>query len=288
MQKVIALDIGGTQCRAALFEGERIAWRAVVPTRGQEGPTAMVDAVADMLGSVRGHEAPVGVAIAGQVAAGRVTAHNEALLRGWKSWPLQEALAARLGREVEVVNDARAAAWGEYCAGSGQGCSEFAFVTVSTGVGAGLVLGGRLHLAGNGMDAELGESLVDDDGLTLENLASGTALGRLGAHHGYVDARGLFDAADAGDERAELLVREGIRALARKIADMVVLVGITRCAIGGGVGLRPGYIERLRQELHRLPPLYHHEIIPARLGGDAGLHGVAAWMRDRTPTAPKG
>lgn len=288
MDKVIALDIGGTQSRAALFEDERIAWRAVVPTPGQQGPQAMLDAVVDMLGSVRTHDAKVGVAIAGQVAGGRVTAHNDALLRGWNAWPLQQALAARLDRDVCVINDARAAAWGEYCSGSGQGCTEFAFVTVSTGIGAGLVLGGRLHLAGNGMDAELGEVLVDDDGLTLENLACGTALGKLAARHGYVDARGLFDAADAGDERAELLVREGVRVLARKLAGLAVLLGITRCAVGGGVGLRPGYIERLRQELHRLPALYHHEIIPARLGGDAGLHGVAAWVRDQSPPAPEG
>ncbi len=273
--RVIALDVGGTHSRAAVFDGGRMVWRRSLPTPGQAGPQAMVDTMAELLHPLDATAAPVGVAIAGQVRGGSVTAHNAGILKDWRDFPLEQALAERLGRRVRVLNDARAAAWAEYCLGAGKGCRDFLFVTVSTGLGAGLVLGGRLHLAGNGLDAELGETLVAG-GQTLENVASGTALGLVAAGLGFRDARALADAADAGDERAIAPWRDAIRQLALKLADLSVLLGIERTAIGGGVGLRPGYVEQLREELHRLPPLYHHEIIRAELGADAGLHGVAA------------
>jgi len=206
---------------------------------------------------------------------GRVTAHNGVILKGWQSFPLGEALSQALARPVRVFNDARAAAWAEYCFGAGRGCSEFLFVTVSTGVGAGLVLNGRLHLARNGLDAELGETLASD-GWMLEAHASGTALTQLAAQHGYASGQALCDAADAGDASAQAHYRRGIRELALKLADLSVMLGIQRTAIGGGLGLRAGYVERLREEMARLPALNRHEIIGAQLGADAGLHGVAA------------
>jgi len=279
VKHVIALDIGGTHSRAALVEARRVVWRADAPTPGQQGPDAMLATLVELLTPLRDVVAPVGAAIAGQVAEGCVTAHNAGILRGWDRYPLAQVLAARLARPVHVFNDARAAAWAEYRFGAGRGCSEFLFVTVSTGVGAGLVLNGRLHLARNGLDAELGEALCAD-GATLEEQASGSALGRLAQRVGRADARALCDAADAGDAAAETLLRDTIRELARKLADLRVMLGIERSAIGGGLGLRPGYLERLREELHRLPALYHHEMMRAELGADAGLHGVAALVEE--------
>lgn len=272
---MIALDVGGTHSRAALFDGGRMRWRGSLPTPGQAGPEAMVETMTELLQPLHDVPAPVGVAIAGQVQGGTVTAHNPGLLSGWDHFPLARALAARSGRTVRVFNDARAAAWAEYRQGAGRGCRDFLFVTISTGLGAGLVLGGRLHLAGNGLDAELGETLVAG-GQTLENVASGTALGLAAGRLGFRDARALADAADAGDARAAAPWRDAIRQLAWKLADLSVMLGIERTAVGGGVGLRPGYVGQLREELHRLPRLYHHEIMRAELGADAGLHGVAA------------
>jgi N-acylmannosamine kinase len=176
---------------------------------------------------------------------------------------------------VHIINDARAAAWGEYVNGAGRGCREFCFVTVSTGVGAGLILGGRLHLARNGLDGELGETRAAD-GRPMEAHASGTALTRVAEELGLKDARALCDAADAGDARAEAALQHAIAVLAAKLGDLSVLLGITRTAIGGGLGLRAGYLARLRQAMNALPPLYRHELVPAALGDDGGLLGVAA------------
>jgi len=283
VSRVIALDIGGTHSRAALVEGGTITWRAHVPTPAQDGPEAVVATLTDLLRAERSEPAlPIGVAIAGFVERGCVTAH--AGLPGWQAFPLATRLSEHWGRPVQVFNDARAAAWGEYQHGAGRGCSEFCFVTVSTGVGAGLVLGGRLHRARNGLDAELGETLAAD-GRPMEEHASGTALTREAHALGYANASALCDAADAGEPRAEAALQHAVAVLAAKLADLSVLLGITRTAVGGGLGLRPGYLPRLRAALQALPPLYHHELVPATLGCDAGLRGVAALM-DRPPTAP--
>ena len=275
MSKAIALDVGGTHSRAALFEHGQIVWRASAATPARQGPQAMLATMVELLVPLHSVQAPIGVAIAGQVADGCVTAHNPDILSGWQAYPLAQALSERMARPVRIVNDARAAAWGEYCFGAGRGCDEFLFLTVSTGVGAGLVLNRRLHLARNGLDAEIGETLTAD-GRTLEAHASGSALGELARRHGWADARALCDAADAGDAIAEAHLRAGIREVANKLADLTVMLGIQRTVVGGGVGLRPGYVERLREELQRLPALYRHEMMRAELGADAGLHGAAA------------
>jgi len=279
MGQVIALDVGGTHSRAALFDDAQIVWRDSVPTPSQQGPEVMLAAMLGLLAPLRDIDAPLGVAIAGRVVDGCVTADTPALVRGWHAFPLARTLAERLARPVRVLNDARAAAWGEFCFGAGRGCSEFLFVTVSTGVGAGLVLDGRLHLARNGFDAELGDTLAAD-GQTLEAHASGAAMAQRAVALGFTDGKALCDAADGGDVRAETVLREGIRELATKLADASVMLGVQRSAIGGGLGLRPGYVERLRDELERFPALHRHELVRAELGADAGLHGVAALLRE--------
>jgi N-acylmannosamine kinase len=276
MNKAVVLDVGGTRMRAAVAEGGRLLWRAQRPTPTRDGPEGVLTAIVDLLAPVAAEDAALAAAIAGQVDAdGRVTMHNRAIFPGWQAWPLRERLAARLGRPVRVLNDARAAAWGEYLHGAGRGCSEFMFVTVSTGVGAGLVLGGRLHLAANGLDAELGETLTAD-GRPLEALASGSTLDHAARERGWADASAWCNAADAGDAAAEALLQHGVDELARKLADLTVLLGVQRTAVGGGLGLRPGYLARLQRALQRWPVLYRHELVPAELGPDAGLVGAAA------------
>lgn len=275
MNQFIALDIGGSKSRIALIENGVIARRNEIETASAEGPDAMLAQMVDLVRSLDRYDAPVGVAITGQIVAGHVTAHNPALLPGWREYPLRAKMSEVLGRPIAVVNDARAAAWGEYLYGAGRGLSEFLFLTVSTGVGAGLVLNGRLHLAKNGFDAEIGEMLMQD-GATLEDHASGTALGRYAAQFGYAGAKELCDEADAGDMRAEDVYMHGIREIARKLADLAVMLGIERVALGGSVGLRPGYLERLRREMQTFRPIQRYEIARAMLGADAGLHGVAA------------
>jgi len=274
MKKEIVFDIGGTQSRIALFDNGKLVWRDQLTTPSQAGPEAMLDSMAQLFIPVASHDALVGVAITGHIKDGCVTAHNQAILSDWQSYPLQQRLAEKLMRPVSVFNDARAAAWGEFRFGNGQECDDFLFLTVSTGVGAGLILNRRLHIAKNGFDAEIGEMLTAD-GKTLENHASGTALNQLALQHGYDDARSLCDAADQGDPQANALYQHGINEIAKKLADLAVMVGIQRVAVGGSVGLRSGYLDRLRLAMSQYPAIYQIEFVAAQLGHDAGLVGAA-------------
>ncbi|MET3107745.1 N-acylmannosamine kinase [Oxalobacteraceae bacterium GrIS 2.11] len=281
MKQVIVFDIGGTQSRIALLENNQIIWRDQLATPGQDGPAAMLDVMAQLYQQLSHLDAPVAVAVTGQIVDGCVTAHNPALLPGWDSYPLQQRLSEKLDRTVLIYNDARAAAWGEYRFGTGQGCHEFLFLTVSTGIGAGLILNRRLHLAKNGFDAEIGE-MKTEGGITLEDRASGSALNALAIQHGYADAKAFCDAAERGDARANTLYRHGIAEIAKKLADLAVMLGIQRVAVGGSVGLRPGYLQRLETEMNSYPAIYRFELLAARLGHDAGLYGAAALATEQS------
>ncbi len=287
VNQVIAFDIGGTNSRIALFEHGKIVWRDEAPTPAQQGPQAMIETMLTLLRPICAVNASIGVAIAAQVVGDVVNAGNESILRGWNNFPLAAALAEktlRTANMISVVNDARAAAWGEYVGGSGCGSEQFLFVTISTGIGAGLVLNGRLHLARNGYEAELGETRTET-GAMLEDLASGTALARVALQNGYASGKLLCDAADAGDSRAEALYRHGIKEVAKKLADLVVMLGVEKVAIGGGLGLRPGYLQRLNDEMRKFPRIYHCTLVAASLGHDAGLCGVAALTKRDYPVA---
>ncbi|MBZ9749425.1 ROK family protein [Deinococcus sp. HMF7604] len=285
---LLALDIGGTSLRAALVDGRRVIERRQTATPRPAAPDAVLDIVLELARPLAAQARAVGVACAGAVAGGRVTATAAHTFPGWVDIPLAETLGAGLGLPAAALNDARAAAWGEYVAGAGKGTTEFMFVTVSTGVGAGLVLGGRLHLAANGLDAELGFVQVpavwgegDPTPLgclgPLEFETSGTALGAQAAALGLADARALCDAAETGHEAAGAAYDHSAALLAWKCADVAALLGVTRVALGGSVGLRPGYLARVRAALTCFPVRYQPELVHAALGADAGLIGAALW-----------
>ncbi|MFK7603957.1 ROK family protein [Deinococcus sp. SM5_A1] len=286
---LLALDIGGTSMRAALMQAGQITRRAEVRTPKPSTPDAVIAAALELAAPLAPDAAAVGVACAGAVAAGRVTATAVHTFPGWTDIPLEGQIGAVLNLPCAALNDARAAAWGEYAAGAGRGTGEFMFITVSTGVGAGLVLGGRLHLAGNGLDAELGfvsvpavwkrgaeVSPLGELG-PLEFETSGTALGAQALALGLTDARALADAAESGDTQADLIYRRSAALIAWKIADIAALLGVTRVALGGSVGLRAGYLDRVRGSLGQFPPRYQPEVVHAELGADAGLIGAGLW-----------
>lgn len=285
---VLAADLGGTNMRAALVDGSgEILERREEPTPpGTDGPAAFVELLRSVLGESGARGAVVGVP--GRVHYERgCLEHAPNLPAAWGPALDASVLADRLGIPVEIGNDADLAAVGEARFGAGRGFEDVAFLTISTGVGAGVVLGGRL-VRGRRSLAEVGHTVVDRtaaaDGrpFTFEDLASGTALGRLAAEAG-LDMEGEEVVARVRDGDAEArgvwnaLVRSvgiGVANLAHAFAPEVVVVG-------GGVGLVGDLLlEPVRSALHRYGPKGLREpieIVPAVLGDDAGLVGAAAW-----------
>ncbi len=273
---IAALDIGGTKISVALVDAATILERHEVQTPEIATPEAVCTAAINLLEPFKTRVSSLGVAATGRVANGRVTALNSKTLTGWNDFDLQTTFQKALNLETIVLNDADAAAWGEAAFGAGVGVRDFVFVTISTGIGGGLILNSRLHTTPFGLQADLGFTLIN--GVPLEFLASGTALDHYAVARGWTDARDVIANAPT-DSGANAKLEESASLIAQKIADLRVALGITRAVIGGGLGLADGYLERLKHNLSKLPELYQLELVPAALGVDAGLIGAAAWAQ---------
>ncbi len=275
----LAVDLGGTTTRVALVRGASVIERREAPTPAGAGPDAVVAELAGLLGTWRSLCDRVCLAATGRVHAGRVSAVNRATMPGWEAYPLAAELSARIGLAVHVMNDAHAAAWGEYVYGAGRGCRDFAFVTVSTGIGAGLVVAGRLARGARGMAGHIGFLPgTGPDGAILEAEASGSGIARAASQAlgDPLTTRAVFAAAAAGDALAQSVIDAAVERLAQALVQLRWLVDPERIAIGGSVGLAHGYLPRLVAAVARLDPSARLLLVPAALGRDAGLLGAAA------------
>ena len=284
----LAIDFGGTKIAGARVIAGVVQSRAIRQTKGDAEVDAQLDAILDLLAGLDIHAYDrVGVAVAGRVdALGNWYAVNRQTLSRIDQVPLREMLAARLDREVRVQNDAIAAAIGEQRFGAGRGSDAFAYVTISTGVGGGIVLQGRPLISPSGLACHLGfttsragSRLCGSGRLgTIESVASGRAMSRMAGergHHGH-DAIAIFAAAGAGETWANELIDLSAVAIAELCANLKAMLDIERVAIGGGVGLADGYLARVQHALDLEPELFRPQIVPAALGSDAPLIGVLA------------
>jgi predicted NBD/HSP70 family sugar kinase len=279
---VLAADIGGTKVLAALVTGATVVARRTVETAREDGPDAWTVALGEAAREWAGGWRGLGVAVTGAVAGGRWRALNPGTLDIPAGYPLADRVRALTGAVPVLANDAQAAAWGEYRFGAGAG-RDMAFLTVSTGIGGGLVLGGRLVRGHDGVAGSFGQ--MTDGGARVEDLASGRGIAADALRRGHdTDARGVFAAAARGEGWATEVIGQSaaqVAALCRNVlwaADPDVIV------VGGGVGLARGYLPRVRDALDALAPGAGARIVPAALGADAGVIGMAALVTDSNQT----
>lgn len=282
-ETVLAVDIGGTKIAFAEVAGAQVSNRRQIATPRSGGGDALVDAIADEI--KRAQPGRLAVATTGIVSKGALTALNPLTLPVEDKYPLAARLELATGLSPVIVNDAQAAAWGECRFGTGRGCRNFMFVTVSTGVGGGLVLDDCLQIGARGLAGHVGHMTVPGSDLPcgcgrsgcLEMVASGTAIARrFGEQAGRpVSAPDVFKAALSGDVTADRVVEDAAMALAQAVANVVAAADIDQIAIGGGVGLAPGFLERVRRHVERLPPTFRRSLVAAQAGADAGMIGAA-------------
>jgi glucokinase len=204
-------------------------------------------------------------------------------------------LSADLGLPVSLANDADLAAVGESWFGAGRDFADMAYMTVSTGIGAGVVVGGLL-LHGRRSMAEVGHTVVDGEALaegrpaTVEELGSGTALDRLAKEAGLdVAGKDLVNHVRAGDERAAKVLTRVVTAAAIGAVNLAHLFTPEVLVIGGGLGLNGDLVlDPIRQLLDARGPRglpTPIAVVNAALGDDAGLAGAGAWHRAFRPEA---
>jgi len=331
---VIGFDLGGTHLAAAVVDADgAVVSRRSSPVRAERGPGPVI---ADILAAVdpllrgaagkRSELRAVGVAAPGPlcVSTGRIV--RMANLPGWDNVPLRDTIHDALGCPVAVENDGNAAAYGEYRGGSGRSIAELpenandgerdrcdlVMFTLGTGVGAGVVIGGRIHHGHFENAGELGHMIVAYDGLPcgcgqrgcLEQYASASAVARRVrdamrsgeptrlADDGpieSIDATCVVDAARAGDALCGRIWDEACRYLAVACVNVQHAINPPRILLGGGMARAGSFLlDPVREHARRNQwKLYDDApgIELASLGTDAGAVGAAAlaWsLVDRT------
>ena len=293
---VLGVDLGGTRLRVAVFDRDGGMLHKEVTRTPPGNPGALVEAMRDTL-AVR--NPGVGTAVVG--VPGRVAYATGEVVRlpnlpAWEGHLSAGALAETLGFPVLLANDADLAALGEHRHGAGRGSADMLYVTSSTGVGAGVILNGRL-LCGHWSLAEAGHMIIDrHSGETVERLGSGTALSRLAGE----DAARVAAKARAGDAKALAQFRQVADALAIGVVNLVHCFMPERVVIGGGMAHAGDLLlDPIRDRLARCTSscsASRGDVARAQLGDDAGLRGAHALWHDSTlppslhmlpsPTAP--
>jgi len=271
----LAIDVGGTKILAALVEGQQIVAQAQVPTDRDGGPVRWIAQIAELIGDWAGRFAVVGIAVTGRVAEGHWWAMNPDTLPIPNAFPLAAEAKLSLGVPAFVVNDAHAAAWGEHVYGAGQS-RDLVFLSVSTGIGGGIVMGGNLIMGRDGLAGAVGQIACADDGAWYESCASGRWMANEAQRQGHpTDARGVFEAASCGAAWAETVVETAARRIAQLCRMLQQAVDPQVIVIGGGIGLATGFLKRVENALSTLPAVRRPELVAAQLGADAGVIGVA-------------
>ncbi|MDX2545739.1 ROK family protein [Streptomyces sp. WI04-05B] len=298
---VAALDIGGTKIAGALVDGHgRILLRAQRPTPAREDGETVMRAVEEVLAELTGSPSWVGVTAVGIGSAGPVDASAGTVspvnVPGWRGFPLVARVRAVTGGlPVELIGDGVAITAAEHWQGAARGHDNALCMVVSTGVGGGLVLNGRLHPGPTGNAGHIGHISVELDGEPcacgsrgcVERIASGPNIARRALENGWqpgpdgdISAAAVAEAARAGDPVALASFERAAQALAAGIAATATLVEIDVAVIGGGVGKAGDVLfAPLRAALKTYATLsfvQRLEIVPAQMGTDAGLVGAAA------------
>ncbi|MCQ4081568.1 ROK family glucokinase [Streptomyces sp. RB6PN25] len=311
MGLTIGVDIGGTKIAAGVVDEEgTILDTSKVPT--PETPEGVIDAIADAVQSVSaGYDVhAVGIGAAGYVDNKRATVLFAPNIN-WRHEALKDKVEQRVGLPVVVENDANAAAWGEYRFGAGQGHDDVVCITLGTGLGGGIIIGGKLHRGRFGVAGEFGHIRVVPDGLLCgcgsqgcwEQYASGRALVRyarqraaatpenakilLGLGDGTpaaIEGKHISEAARAGDPVAIDSFRELARWAGAGLADLASLFDPSAFIVGGGVSDEGDLVlDPIRKSFRRWlvgnqwRP--HAQVLAAQLGSKAGLVGAADLAR---------
>jgi glucokinase len=305
----LGVDIGGTKVALACVNAKgRILAKMKYPTRPQQSKEAifeiLIQSLKDLCAQMEGSPVSVGVGIAGQIIekTGLLTVAPN--LPSLNNFPIQQKLQEALKLPTFVLNDVKAATWGEWWHGAGKGHRDFVSLFIGTGIGGAIVSGGQMLTGQNNCAGEIGHMIIQMNGPgctcgnrgCLEALASGWAIARQ-AHAAIqrapeegeailklaagetVTAQHVVEAARKGDPLAMDLVDKAIQAIVTGSIGLVHVLNPARLIIGGGLGAAlPGLLERVSEEVSRsaLPAARESfGVVGAYLGEEAGVIGAA-------------
>jgi glucokinase len=277
MVVAIGIDLGGTELRAAIVSADgAVLAHARTETAALDGPAAVIDQMVDLIARISpGHDIQgVGIGSPGPLDAAAGVVVHAPTLSGWDDVPLAEIATARFGLPVKIDNDANVAALAEWRFGAGRGLRHMVYVTVSTGIGGGVIVDGKLMHGRGSLAAEIGHMVITEAPIPCncggfgcwEALASGTALGQRARR------------AEAGNATAIRLLAEEARYLGIGFANLLHLYAPEMIVVGGGVSeCLPAMRAEIEAVIRRqaMPPYRDVPVVAAALGHRAGVIGAA-------------
>ncbi len=295
---IAAVDLGASNVRVAIANsnGELEARRSGPLQPGDpgevlEGVSRTIDDLARGVW-VGAQAAAIGVVLPGAVDPARGTAASVANMPGWDNVPVADVLGLPRGIPVAVENDANAAAVGEGWIGAAKGLRDYVFIALGTGIGAGVVIDGRLHRGANFLAGEVAFFPMTREQLRTgdwEQCLEGQAGGRAAARTAVelfgerATAGELFDAAKAGHAAASAWLAQTQEYLAMAVADIAALLDPQAVVFGGGVIAAQGewFLAPIRDLALRCAP-GRPKIVMSALGADAQIAGAVRLALDRT------
>ena len=302
----IGVDIGGTKILTALVSarGDVVEYSRI-ETRVEDGPREIVRRTVETVkGIVRERKVEaMGLGVPGPVIPEKGMVSLAPNL-GWKNVAVLDLFAEHIEWPIYLENDALVAAWGENILGAGRNMDNFLFITVSTGIGGGIILNGEIFRGAWGAGGEVGHIILDENGPVcscgnkgcLEALASGSALTRMGkealSQRRWPEGRApenisgalITDWARAGDEVALEIIDRQVNFLSLGIVNLIHLFNPEGVILGGGVmAAKDLLLPRIREKVNQtvLPGFNGRlEICPAELEENAGVLGAAMIARD--------
>lgn len=315
---VLAVDLGGTKILAALVSSQgAVIAREYCPTLAGEGPQPVTNRILSTIDCLLGKESispsqlhSIGIAAAGIIDAERGLISSSPNLPGWHDILLRDIVGEKYGVKTFLVNDASAAALGEYHFGAGEGVQNLIYLTVSTGIGGGIIIDGKLYIGACGSAGEIGHMTIDVNGPKcncgdvgcLETLASGTAVAREAVRRisqgeksslteivsgklEDITAEKVEEAAVGGDSLASEVILAAATYLGVGMVNLVNIFNPEMIIVGGGMAkmgdrlLNPA--RQLVMERAFQLPAQAVCIVPAQLGDDAGVIGAAVFARQQ-------
>ncbi|MCB2209797.1 ROK family protein [bacterium] len=316
MNVFVGCDLGGTNIKAGLVNVEdgHVLIADSIPTLARQGPESVLERMAELVTDLvsksdveKSEIGGLGISAPGMIDLETCTTEFlPNLYTEWRGVPVGERMESYLGLKVAMLNDVRAITYGEWAFGAGHGVDSMACFAIGTGVGGGLVVNDELVLGIGGTAGELGHQTVDLNGPKcgcgnygcVEVFASGPAIAAeaaRGVRQGWstkmvelidhdlnqLTPEVVAKAAEMGDEVALAVWKRAGKYLGIGIANVLTSVGVRRVVIGGGVSKAGDLLlDPIREEVRKrvfLMPVKEVEILPAKLGTDAGIVGMAAW-----------
>ncbi len=308
MLGIIAVDFGGTNIRAAYFPSPQPppTSQNKTATLASEGPDSVITRLIQAIESQIPKDAVdlrIGIGVPGPLDPHSGVIISSPNLTGWTNIPLRDQLSEHFDMPVFLGNDANVAALGEWRFGAGHGTDNMIYLTISTGIGGGVIADGRLLLGAHGLAGELGHLTIESNGPIcgcgikghIEAVAAGPAIARNATAQleagqmstlketlntqGNITSADIGKAARAGDELSISVIEKAGFLIGHHLADLAHAFNPEVFILGGGVSLLGDLLfEPIRHSLreHIMEPAYLDglDVLPAALGDDAGLVGA--------------